>query len=174
MEKDFTTFPWVQAKEANTVLPGRFVEKSSWDVDIYAQATSSSNKYKEAVRLALEKAKSRPTATTTYFSGTFMGKSAVDGRGGWGIAWVTIQNDKITAVKLEETRVANETRLPVLKSPDNYTHEGFFTAREEFPARLIAAGPGGVATVDAIAGATSSSAKWKQAVQNALAAAKVK
>lgn len=172
VEKDWATYPYVEAKSANEAMPGRFVQKNSWDVDVFAKATSSSDKYKEAVKLALEKAKAKPTTTTAYFNGTFMGKSAVDGRGSWGIVWVTIQNDKITAVNLAETYVTGgET---VLKSADTYAYVEWHGAKAELPARFVAAGPSGVASVNAFAGATSSTDKWKAAMQNALANAKVK
>jgi len=174
LEKDFATYEWAPAKTANETMPGRFVQKNGWDVDTIAQATNSSNKYKEAVKFALEKAKRKPATTTTYFNGTFMGKSAPDERGGWGLAWVTIQNDAITAVRLEETTIDQETDEVALKTDENYTYLQYFEAQDELPSRFVAAGPGGVANVDVYAGATGSTAKWKEAVQNALASARVK
>lgn len=167
-EKDWATYPHPAAKQAWEQLPARFVAKNGWDVDIIAGATSSSNKYKEAVKLALERAKARPTVTTAYFGGTFMGVSDA-GAQGWGVAWVTIENDRITKVE-----VTDVTAEGALKDWDNYPHQAANAARAVMAQRFVAAGPAGAAGVDVVAGATGSSNNWKQAVQRALTAARVK
>jgi len=76
-----------------------FVEANSWDVDIVAQATGTSESARTAVRRALEKASG--TATGKYFDGTFFGRSPADEHG-YGTALVTIENDRIVAVTLNE------------------------------------------------------------------------
>ncbi len=172
VEKDWATYPWAQAKQAKDEMPAQFVAKNDWNVDIVAEATSSSNKYKEAVKFALEKAKRKPTVTTTYFDGTFMGKSDEDH--GWGVAWVTIQNDAITAVKVTDIVTDEETGVAEEKDWENYSYQEANEARPVMEERLVAAGPAGIADVEIVAGVTGSSDKWKQAVTRALDSAKVK
>jgi uncharacterized protein with FMN-binding domain len=169
IEKDLQTYPWEKTREAYTTLSAQFVSKNTWDVDTVAQATSSSRKYKEAVKLALEKAKRKAAVTTTYFNGTFLGKSEADGRGAYAVVWVTVENDKIKDVRLEEV-IADGS----FKDWATYSYEQAVPGREEMTARLIAATPATVANVDVVAEVTSSSNKWKAAVLNALASAKVK
>lgn len=172
VEKDFATYPWAPAKTANEIMPGRFVQAGSWDVDVVAEATASSEKYKQAVSFALEKARRKPTMTTAFFQGTFMGVSAADSFG-HGVAWVTIQNDELAGVLLEEV-VLNDEGEYEFKDWEDYDYRQVVDARDEMTARLKAASPATVAAVDAVAEATSSSNKWKEAVQNALAGAKFK
>ncbi|MDR5660068.1 FMN-binding protein [Serpentinicella sp. ANB-PHB4] len=52
-DEDYTFEQWHEALEE---MPGRFVEANSADVDEYTGATSSSNKWQQAVERALEKA----------------------------------------------------------------------------------------------------------------------
>lgn len=172
VEKDWATYPWAPAKTAVEQMPARFVAKNDWNVDIIAEATSSSNKYKEAVKFCLEKAKRKPTVTTTHFNGTFMGKSDEDR--GWGVAWVTIQNDAITAVKVTDIVVDTTTGVAEEKDWDNYQWPEAVEGRQIMEQRFVAAGPAGVANVEPVAKATGSSNKWKQAVSRALASAKFK
>ncbi len=153
-------------------MPSKFVAKNDWNVDIIAEATNSCNKYKEAVKFALEKAKRKPAVTSTYFNGTFMGKSDEDR--GWGVVWVTIQNDAITEVKVTDIVVDEETGVAEEKDWPNYQYQQANEARPTMEQRLKAAGPGGIANVDIVAGVTGSCNKWKQAATRALASAKVK
>jgi len=168
MEKDWATYPHAEAKQAWEQLPARFVAKNGPDVDNIAKATGSVNKYKEAVKFALEKAKAKPQITTTYFNGTFFGMSDANAQG-HGIARVTIENDRITAVFVDDITAAGAP-----KDWETYTHQEANEAREIMAQRFVEAGPSGVASVDTVARATGSSDKWKQAVQRALNAAKVK
>lgn len=165
VEKDYATYPYPLAKEAKDTLTKAFVEKNGPDVDNIAKATGTCNKFKDAVSKALEKAKVNPTVTTKYFDGTFMGRSKADDHG-YGVVWVTIKNDKITEVKLEEITEKNE-----FKDWKTYQYKQAVDARETLQKQFVEKnGP----DVDVIAGATSSCNKWKEAVTNALAAAKVK
>lgn len=172
LEKDFATYPWPQSKTANEQMPAKFVAKNDWNVDVVAEATGSSNKYKEAVKFALEKGKREATTKTTYFNGTFMAKSDGDDNG-WGVAWVTIANDQITAVVVDDIVVA-EDGSAAAKDWATYAYPAAGEARNTMQERFVAAGPAGAANVDVVATVTGSSTKWVQAVTRALAAAKVK
>ncbi|MDP2872759.1 MAG: FMN-binding protein [Bacillota bacterium] len=167
-EKDFATYPWAQARQANEVMPGRFVEKNTWDVDIVAEATSSSNKYREAVKFALEKARRKAAVTTTHFDGTFLGRT-VAGPRGYGLAWVTVQNDNITDVLLKETDQTGE-----FKDFATYAWAPARAAFEQMAERLKVAAPADVPNVDIVAGATTSSQQWKDSVHNALTNARIR
>lgn len=165
LEKDFSTYPYAKAKEAHDTLEKAFVGKSDNKVDAVTGATQSSNKYMEAVGHALEKARKAPAVKTTYFDGKYLGRSKADERG-WGVAWVTIQGDKITAVEVEDV-----TPDQKFKDWATYQYTKALEAKVEMPKRFVAANS---ATVDAYAGATNSSTKWMEAVADALKAAKVR
>lgn len=167
VDKDYNTYPYPKAKEANTEMAKKFVGKSDANVDTVAQATSSSKKYIEAVSFALEKAKKTPAVKTTYFDGTFLGKSKADDKG-YGIAFVTVKSDKVTAVQL------NDVVLPAgtLKDWATYPYAKALEAKGTMEKAFV--DKNGAAGVDTVAGATGSSTKWIEAVTNALANAKVK
>jgi uncharacterized protein with FMN-binding domain len=163
--KDYSTYPYPTAKEANTEMAKRFVGRQDANVDAYSGATSSSQKYKSAVSRALEKARKTPTVNTTYFDGTYFGRSP-EGEQGYGIAFVTISGDKITAVKLDDV-----TKENVLKDWPTYPYTKALEAKAEMEKRFVDANSG---TVDAYSGATTSSTQWIQAVQDALKNAKIR
>ncbi|HHY35367.1 MAG TPA: FMN-binding protein [Firmicutes bacterium] len=166
--KDYAAYPYPEAKAANETMSKRFVEKNSADVDTVAKVTNSSQKYIEAVRFALEKARKQPTVATKYFNGTFMGASQKDERGR-GVAWVTIENDKIVKVELED--VTPEGKFKFKDVGEAYTYPTVMEARDVMQQRFVEAnGP----NVDAFSGATESSRKWIDAVSNALANAQIR
>jgi len=165
VDKDYATYPYPKAQEANIEMAKRFVGKSDANVDAYSGATSSSDKYKEAVAHALEKARKQPAVTSTYFDGTYFGRSPA-GEQGYGIAFVTIQTDKVTAVKLDEV-----TKENVLKDWPTYPYPKALEAKAEMEKRFVQQNS---ATVDTYSGATTSSGQWVQAVQEALKNAKVR
>lgn len=164
-EKNLATYPWPEARQANEVMPQRFVDKNTWNVDIIAKATGSSEKYKESVKLALEKARRKPAITTTHFNGTFLGKSE-EGPRGYGLVWVTISNDRITSVLIREI---------VAETGDFKDFETYWApaaaARDTMTGRLKTAAAN-VPNVDIVAGVTTSSQQWKAAALNALANAR--
>lgn len=164
-DKDYAAYPYAKAKEANTEMAKRFVGKQDANVDAYAGATSSSIKYKEAVSHALEKARKTPAVKSTYFDGTYFGRSPSTDSG-YGIAFVTIQADKITAVKLDDVTEQN-----VLKDWPTYQYPKALEAKAEMEKRFVEKNSG---AVDTYAGATSSSSKWVVSVQEALKSAKVR
>jgi uncharacterized protein with FMN-binding domain len=165
MEKDYETYPYQQAKTGRDEMQGKFVGRQDANVDTVAGVTHSSEKWKEAVGFALEKARKTPTVNTTYFDGTFLGKSD-QGERGYGIAWVTIQGDKITAVKVDDVSSEGE-----LKDWATYPYPKALEAKTEMENRFVEKG---TAEVDAYTGATTSSTNWISAVNDALNKAKVR
>jgi len=171
-------------------MPKRFVEKNSWDVDVVSQATSSSNLAKQAVLRATQMARRTKATAATVWDGTFMGVSDRTERG-WGIAWVTLSDGKISRVVLHDTRPAPERDAagavvmgpdgrPVIRrnaagnviferKPADYAFAPYHEAIVELPKRFIAKNS---AQVDVFTGATGTSNNAMQAVQRALDAAK--
>jgi len=141
-------------------LPVRFVKANSAEVDTVSGATGTTGKARDAVDRALQKAK----GFDGTFDGLHMGVSDVDGRGNYGIAFVTLVNGKITAVELKEVDGAGE-----FKGGENYPHQPFNDAVVEMPKRFVAASS---SQVNVFTGATGSSTKWIQAVERALDNAK--
>jgi len=164
--------------EMHKEMAKRIITKNTWDVDVYTGATTSSNKIREAVKFALERAKLQETKRK-YFDGTFIGISDITARG-YGIAWVTIKDDKITNVVLEETRpktqdgktVLDEAGRPVFElKPADYPWQAYHDAKREMPKRFIEKQS---TKVDVYTSATSSSRNWIKAVERALEAASTK
>lgn len=168
-----------ELKEAHNTLASHMVEQNTWDVDDFTGATSTSTKVREAAKLALQKAQVEPV-DSTYFDGTFMGISD-RGERGWGIALVTIKDDKITAIELKETTPRrDEDGENMLDSAGNqlfaekdedYGWEEWHEARVALAESMLESQG---TDVDDFTGATSSSEKWKQAFERALEAAKTK
>ncbi|MEN3009261.1 FMN-binding protein [Pseudothermotoga sp.] len=165
-------------KQAHETLAKRIVEANSWQVDVFTGATGTSKKVMEAVKFALEKAKVEPSQTK-YLSGTFMGVSDFTARG-HAVAWVTIENDKITKVIFEETTPSLKDGKPVLDAAGrqvwvfkggDYPWPEFHQAKEAVAKAIIEKQ---TYQVDVYTGATSSSNKFIQAVQRALEWAKAR
>jgi uncharacterized protein with FMN-binding domain len=182
LEKDWDLYPYPQAKEAKEHFEKAFVQKNSAKVDTFTGATSSSKKYMQAVAFALEKALAKPKSTSKYFSGTFMAMSDATAKG-WGIAWVTIENDKITKVELVGTTPRKDAdgnqmkdakgnvvfARKVHEGDGRYPHEPYHEARVKIAAAIVQKG---TPQVDTVTGATGSSHQWMQAVERALEMAK--
>jgi uncharacterized protein with FMN-binding domain len=166
-EKDLATYPWPETRQATEILPQRFVDRNTWDVDIVAKATSTSNQYKEAVRFALEKARRRPSIQTSHFNGTFMGRSEA-GPYGYGLVWATINNDQVTNVLIREVVAATDT----FKDFETYWPPAG-AARDTMTTRLQTT-VANVPNVDIVAGVTSSSQQWKQAAIEAVGKARIR
>ena len=169
-------FPMLE--EAHDTLAAEMVNNNSWDVDVVTGATSTSNKAMEAVKFALEKA-STDARDATYFDGTFFGMSAV-GERGWGIAHVTIENDEIVDVKLEETTAASDEdgeavydavdrQVFELKDED-YGWDAYHEAQDIIAERILEAKS---PQVDTYTEATGSSNMWMEAVEDALNKARI-
>ena len=145
-------YRWEEWQEAIEVLPERFIEANSVDVDIVSGATETSERAIEAVDMALSKAEG-----VTEFDGRYMGVSD-EGRFGTGVAWVTIQGGEIIEVTLEEYSDGE------FKDKD-YRYDDFNEAREIMPERFVEANS---SDVEVVSGATISSQLWRQAVERAL------
>jgi uncharacterized protein with FMN-binding domain len=178
VEKDLEIYVHPQTGQAIAHLQRQFVARNTANVDVFTGATSTSNKSIQAVRLALEKALRRPAATGRYFNGTFMAISDVTDRG-WGIAWVTVQNDRITQVVLHETTARRDDAGNVVTDAKGrvvfvrraidgdrrYPFEPWHTTRVNMAADMVARG---TPRVDTVTGATGSAQRWVQAAERAL------
>lgn len=152
------TYPWQQYHEAMAVLPQMFVEANSADIDNITGATGTVTKAKQAVARALERALVDPPKTK-YIDGTYYALSD-DTAQSTGVAWVTIENDRIVKVELDEI-------LPdgSWKNWETYPHKETVEGRLIMQQRFVEAqGP----DVDIITGSTGSSTKYIQAVAKAL------
>jgi len=158
VEKDFSTYEYPPSVEANTLLPQRFIEVQGTEVDLIAGATASSNRYKQAVERALISAK-KEESERQYFDGVFQGRSKADNHG-YGIALVEIKDDRIVRVELKEVDASGE-----LKDFNTYPHEPSREAHRELPERFVQKNS---PDIDNFTGATHSTDKYKEAVQNAL------
>ncbi|MFW6238110.1 MAG: FMN-binding protein [Halanaerobiales bacterium] len=156
--KDYSTYEYEPSVEAYEEMPDRFREADSADVELYSEATNSSEKYQEAVERALSI--SAQEVENDYFNGTFQGTSTTVDTYGYGVALVTIDNDSIDEVELKEVTEDGEFR-----DYEEYEYEEVKEAREEMAERFVAENS---ADVDTYSGATSSSRKFIQAVENAL------
>lgn len=156
-EKDYQTYKYEPAVKAYQEMPDRFVEADTADVDVYTGATDSSNKFKEAVTRALDYAAGGKQGK--YYEGKFQGSSERTDYG-YAVAWVTINDDKITAVELKEAGGKGEW-----KDFDIYEWEPAVEAHEEMPERFVEANS---IDVDLYSNATQSSIRYKEAVRNAL------
>jgi len=161
-EKDFSTYEYKPSVRAHRQLPRAFTDAGSADVNGISGATASSARYRQAVERALARAK-KQKSSGIYFDGSFQGRSVADNHG-YGIALVTIRDDKIVGVKLKEVDEKGE-----LKDFDTYPYEPSQKAYSEIPGRFIEKNS---PDIDNFTGATHSTEKYREAVENALAKAK--
>jgi uncharacterized protein with FMN-binding domain len=164
--------------EAHATLEDRIEAAGTWEVEAFTGATGTSARVREAARRALERALVERPAGGTYFDGTFMGVSDRSARG-WGLAWVTLQGDRITEVRLEQTMPRRDAEGKVVVddwlnalwdlADERHPHPPFHEARVAVAEAMVKAqGP----QVDAFTGATGSSRAWVQAAERALEAAR--
>jgi uncharacterized protein with FMN-binding domain len=164
--------------EAHATLEDRLEAAGTWDVEAFTGATGTSARVREAARRALERALVQRREDGTYFDGTFMGVSDRSARG-WGLAWVTLQDDRITAVRLEQTMPRRDDAGQVVfddwfnalwnLADERHPHLPFHEARVAVAEAMVKAqGP----QVDAFTGATGSSRAWMRAAERALEAAR--
>ncbi|AKL94141.1 hypothetical protein CACET_c06310 [Clostridium aceticum] len=151
--------------EAQSTLTEAFLAANGTEgAEVITGATGSSEGWAIALDRALEKALVEPASDAAYFNGTFQGVTEL-GERGRKMARVTIENDKIVDVVLEETRFVDDAE--VLKD-EEYDYAPFHGAVEEMPARFIEANG---TDVETFTGATSSSTGWIEAIEDALAKA---
>jgi len=158
VEKDFSTYEYTPSVRAHEELPAMFVAAGNSLVEAISGATASSDRYRQAVERAMKSAEKNP-AENSYFDGTFQGRSRSDNHG-YGIALVTIKDDKIIVVELKEVDERGE-----FKDFETYPHEPSREAHREIPKRFIEKNS---PNIDVFTGATHSSEKYIEAVTNAL------
>lgn len=160
-EKDFDSYTYEPSVNAYRELPWSFIAAQSSGIDAVTGATYSSLHYRQAVDRALQKA--RDIKGSGSFDGVFQAESDED-ENGYGIAQVRIKAGIIQTVNLKA--IDGDGRL---KDPKEYPHEPFRRALEELPERFLKANSH---EVDGIAGATRSSAQFREAVERALESAR--
>lgn len=145
-------------------------EENTWDVDVVAGATSTSNNAKQAAQRAMEKALVKPTSTAAYYDGTFMAISEQTERG-WTIAWVTVEGDAIEKVVVHSTASTTDDKgnVSFARKDSSYPYEGYFEALELIPERMVAKNS---TDIEAVTGATSTTDQAKEAAAQALTLAK--
>ncbi|UMZ74688.1 FMN-binding protein [Natranaerofaba carboxydovora] len=148
-------YEYPEWKEAMDVLPERFVEANSSEVEIVSSATRTSNRAMQAVDRALQLSKGEEKP----FDGIYMGVAEIS-EDGWGIALVRLEDEQITQVILEE--IDEEKNF---KEEEDYPYDEWQKAREELRSRFV---ENDSYEVDIYSGATKSSEKWKAAVKDAL------
>ena len=178
MEKIYEDYHqrWPYLEDAHNELAQSMVEENTWDVDMVSGATGTSEKVREAASFALQKASGEAPATE-HFDGTFMGLSDATERG-WGIAWVTLENDEIVDLRLEGTTPAQEDgeevtdnvgrQVFVIKGED-YPWEPYHEAKEVIAEDIVETQS---TEVDTYTEATGSSQQWMEATERAMEAAR--
>ncbi len=156
-EKTPETYSFEEWAEAAEELPWRVIEEQSTDIDGYAGATSTSDKFVQALRRAL--GEDDALAMGPYEDGSHAGRSDTSARNGWVEVEVNVLLGHIVSVSMEEYADG------VAKSPETYDYEEWAVALEELPERVLEAQS---ADIDAVAGATSTSDMFVQAVRRAL------
>ncbi|HHW03272.1 MAG TPA: FMN-binding protein [Thermoanaerobacterales bacterium] len=160
-EKDFSSYKYEPAVNANRELPWAFIAAQTSRVDAVTGATRSSTCYSQAVERALAKA-SWYKGQQKYLNGIFQAKSTTDEHG-YCIAIVTLRDDRIQSVVLKDIDDKGQ-----LKDFENYPYEPSKKAHEELPAKFVEANS---YEVDMVSGATHSSEKYMEAVKKALESA---
>lgn len=158
VEKDFSSYEYAPSVKAHGELSAMFLSAGGPQVEGVSGATASSARYRQAVERAMKSAE-KDAPDRLYFDGTFQGRSKNDNHG-YGIALVTIKDDKIVAVELKEVDEKGE-----FKDFDTYPHEPSREAYREIPQRFIRENS---PNIDTFTGATHSTEKYIEAVTNAL------
>ena len=178
MEKIYEDYHqrWPYLEDAHNELAQSMVEENTWDVDMVSGATGTSEKVREAASFALQKARGE-APETEHFDGTFMGLSDATEKG-WGIAWVTLENDEIVDLRLEGTTPAQEDgeevtdnvgrQVFVIKGED-YPWEPYHEAKEVIAEDIVETQS---TEVDTYTEATGSSQQWMEATERAMEAAR--
>ncbi len=150
-------------------LAEEMVSKNTWDVDIITGATSTSEQAKQAAKRAMEKALVQPASSNKYFDGTFMAISEQTDKG-WTIAWVTLENDTITDVKIISTtsKTNEDGSSTFVRKDDSYPYPQYFEALEIIPQRIVEKNG---TDIEVVTGATGTTEQAIQAVDQALAQA---
>ncbi len=163
---DFSTYPYQPTVEGVKVMRERFIEADSAEVDTYTGSTHSSEKYKDAVEKALQKAKEDPEEeiATEHWDGTFMGTAEQENIRA--LAWVSIKDDRIIDVFFDEV----DLETGEFFDWEDREHDILPEARREMQERIVMAGS---LQVEKFSGATQSSALWLEAAAGALEKARI-
>ncbi|UMZ74167.1 hypothetical protein [Natranaerofaba carboxydovora] len=153
-------YDWDPFHEAMDELPERFKEANDSDIEVYTEATGTSEKAMGAVDKAIQRAEGE----TGAFDGTFLGTSEQTDDG-WGVAWVTLDNEEISEVKLEEVTLTDEEDEEYEFKDDDYQWEEWHEAKEAMPDWFVEENS---SEVDVYTDATESSEMWMEAVEDAL------
>lgn len=156
-EKDYKSYQYEPVVKAYEEMPGRFEKADSADVDVYTGATRTSEKFKQAVRRALDYAEGKSEGR--YYDGRFQGESERT-ESGYAVALVTIKDDEIQKVELKEIDGEGEWR-----DFSEYNWEPAVMANKEMAESFVEANS---PEVDLYTNATQSSIRYKEAVRNAL------
>ncbi len=159
-------YPYAQYHSAIVDLAEEMVSKNTWDVDSVTGATGTSDQSKQAAQRAMEKALVEPASSNKYFDGTFMAISEQTDKG-WTIAWVTLEDDTITDVKIvSTTKKTNEDgSSSFVRKDDSYPYPTYFEALELIPERIVEKNS---TDIEAVTGATSTTTQAIEAVEQAL------
>lgn len=170
--KDLASYPHKPAQEGEAYFVQEFKGLSSVEeiqaVDDFAGITHSSEKFKLAAERALIKAGAEKAGT--YPDGTFMGYSDTAAEKGFATAYVTIKNNAIESVVLEEWQPDKENAGAFkLKDYATYALKEAKPGNDYFTQEFVgAASPEDIDAVDDYAGVTHSSENYKAAVKMAL------
>ena len=151
-------YPWDEWHVAKEELPEQVVEEQTHDVDIIAGATGTAERFIQATARAL--GEEEPFEVGEFEDGIYTAESDLSERGGWVEVEVTVILGHIMDVEMTEYS-EDETA----KDPEEYDWEEFGIAVEELPERAIDAQS---ADIDIVAGATSTSEMFIQALERAL------
>ncbi len=159
-------YPYETYHQAVVDLAKEMVDKNTWDVAAVTKASSTSTQSKQAAERAMEKALVKPASTAKYFDGTFMAISDQTEKG-WTVAWVTIEDDKITDVVFHSTTKTtdDEGNTKFVRKDETYPHAPYHEAREVLPERIVEKNG---TDIEAVTGATGTTETVKQAVERAL------
>lgn len=160
----------VAPAEAFEQLQAQVLEKQSAEIDAVAGATHSSESYIHMVEGLIEKAKAGDTSELVLeANGDYTAKGEADERGWTPAITVTFEGGKISAVVFDETNAedkAKSTDEDYAKMMSDKTKVTPKEAYDQLAAALVEKQD--PAAVDAVAGATASSDKFKELAQKAI------
>lgn len=161
----------VTPAQAFEQLQASVLENQSGAIDAVAGASSSSESYIHMVEGLVEKAKAGDTSELVLeANGDYTATGEADERGWTPAVTLTFENGKIVAVKFDETNAdgkAKSTDEDYAKNMSAKTNVTPKDAYEQLQAALVEKQD--PAAVDAVTGATSSSSKFVELAQKAIA-----
>ncbi len=159
--KDPDTYAYDEWAEAKEELPQRLINDGSPDVDTFAGATSTTEKFRQAARRALGEEDAHESGP--YTDGVHAGISEPGDQGGHVEVEVYVLLGHIVDVEWEEHDGDGN-----VKDPDEYDYEDWQEAVDELPARVVDEQG---TDFDAVSGATGTSEMFRDAVEDALGGA---